>query len=56
MNHEKQIDNLLNNARELVSELHDKSNPDLQRLRDRFDKFTSRRADRKSPGAVQHSL
>ncbi len=56
MNYEKQIDRLMNDARELVSKLHDTNNPDLQRLRDRFDKFTSRRAESKPPGGAQHSL
>lgn len=53
MNYEKQVDRLMDDARELVSKLHDTKNPDLKRLRDRVDGFVSgarrvpvRRADR----------
>jgi ElaB/YqjD/DUF883 family membrane-anchored ribosome-binding protein len=41
MSYERHVDRLMDDARELVSKLHDTKNPDLKRLRDRVDAFVS---------------
>lgn len=39
MSYEKQVRDLMDDARELVAKLHDTKNPDLQRMRDRVAAF-----------------
>ena len=56
MGYEKRIDNLMDDAKELVTKLRDTKNPDVQRLRDRVDGFISRGAERKPPRDVQRSM
>ncbi len=56
MGYEKRINNLMEDAKELVSKLRDTKNPDVQRLRDRVDGFISRGPDLKPPRDVQRSI
>ena len=41
MSYEKQVERLMNDARELVDKLRDNQNPDVRRLRDRVEAFVS---------------
>lgn len=58
MSYEKQIRNLLGDARELVTTLRESKNPEVQRLRDRVEVCISRaegNARRRNPHSVKIS-
>lgn len=56
MRYEKQIGDLMDDARELVSKLRDTNNPEVQRLRDRVDRLIAQSEDGKPPRGVRPSM
>jgi ElaB/YqjD/DUF883 family membrane-anchored ribosome-binding protein len=50
MNYEKQVNNLMDDAHELVSKLRDNKNPEVQRLCDRVETFLAKSDDHGASG------